>query len=286
MPSQLIVPIPTLLSNEQIMAAYERVAKLYPHIPPLSLWRAWEVAAYARYQLPAPALDVGCGDGAFFRLIWPRVRDVVGVDSSSAAVAAARASGVYKEVHLASADNLPFRDERFAAAFANCSLEHMDNIARVLENVGQSLKPGGLFIFSVITDKYREWAKALLAVAFGAESPGAQAAQAAWEAYHHIANPLALEEWADHLFHAGFEILEYVPILPQPCASLFLLLDQLWHAKTQHGELGDHVGRYLTRLPDFPWTFGQVLAALLSLSHHQCESCGVVFQARKQRAVG
>jgi 2-polyprenyl-3-methyl-5-hydroxy-6-metoxy-1,4-benzoquinol methylase len=278
---QLVLPIPTLLTNEEVIAAYERVAAIYPHIPPLSMWRAWEVAAYARYQLPTPALDVGCGDGAFFRLTWPHVADVVGVDSSPTAIAAARASGVYKEVHLASADELPFRDGRFAGAFANCSLEHMDNIARVLDNVAQSLQPGGLFIFSVITDKYREWAKSLLAIALGAELPRAQAAQAAWEACHHIANPLCVEAWADHLGQAGFEILEYVPIVPQPCASLFLLLDQIWHAKTESGELGEYVHRYLTQMPDFPRLFGQVLARLLSLSHDDGASCGVVFQARK-----
>lgn len=71
----------TLVSSE-ILSGYDAVIALYPHIPPLSHWRAWEHAAYQRYSIGGRILDLGCGDGRYFRLIWPLANDVVGVDIS------------------------------------------------------------------------------------------------------------------------------------------------------------------------------------------------------------
>ncbi|MFV0445598.1 MAG: methyltransferase domain-containing protein [Planctomycetaceae bacterium] len=285
MPVAATLPPPTLLSKREVLEGYRQVSALYPNIPPLSLWRAWEVAAYARYQLPSPALDVGCGDGQFFRLIWPEHQDVVGIDCSDEAVTAARASGVYKDVHQATADKIPFCDGRFAGAFANCSLEHMDNIDDVLRCVADSLQPGGEFIFSVITDKYREWAQSLLVTAHGAGTPRGKAALADFTAYHHLVSPLSIETWGAGLQRAGFDIVEYIPILPEPSGSLFLMLDLIWHSRTEHGELGDDVGRYLGGLSNFADTFGRVVERVLEMSHTQGTSCGVVFHARKQGRV-
>src|SRR5262245_2041976 len=92
------------LSPESILDSYDAVSRLYPAIPPLSLWRAWEHAAYRRYILSEPVLDIGCGDGQFFRLVWPQVRQVTGVDQDPQVVDVARRSGVYMDVWLAAAD--------------------------------------------------------------------------------------------------------------------------------------------------------------------------------------
>ncbi len=78
--------------------------------------QTWSPSGYAQHAGFVPALgagileklapvagerilDLGCGDGAFFRLLWPHLADVVGVDLDPAAVEAARQSGVYREVH-------------------------------------------------------------------------------------------------------------------------------------------------------------------------------------------
>ena len=77
--------IEKLLVPDDVLAGYDRVSALYPAVPPITLWRAWEVAAYGHLELEEPVLDVGCGDGRFFQLCWPGISDVVGLDASDEA---------------------------------------------------------------------------------------------------------------------------------------------------------------------------------------------------------
>ena len=142
---------------EEILEGYDAMAALYPWIPSLIMWRGWEYAIYRRCQLPGPVLDIGCGDGRFFRHVFPGCDDVVGVDDSEGVVMHARALGVYRQVHQLAADRLPADDERFHSAFANCSLEHMSNLPAVLRGIADSLHPGGTLLCSVVTDKILEW---------------------------------------------------------------------------------------------------------------------------------
>ena len=83
----------------------------------LSIWRAWELAAYRRYTLQEPILDVGCGDGLYFKLVWPSVRQVTGVDISPDSIREAEKSGVYQSVHECSALEMPFQPDKFFISF-------------------------------------------------------------------------------------------------------------------------------------------------------------------------
>ena len=98
-----------------------------------------------RFVLPEPVLDIGCGDGRFFRLLFPDCQDVVGVELDQGTARNALDSGVYRDVHVMAADALPATAERFGSAFANCSLEHMDNLHGVLSGIHASLQPGAPF---------------------------------------------------------------------------------------------------------------------------------------------
>jgi SAM-dependent methyltransferase len=270
------------LPIEAVLAAYDVVSRLYPYVPPLSLWRSWEYAAYQRFSLPEPVLDVGCGDGQFFRLVWPHVREAVGVDIDPRVAEAARASGVYREVHVGPAHALPFPDESFAAAFANCSLEHMDHLPEVLRSVARCLRPGAPFLLSVVTDKLVEWATLPLLVETVGEPQRARSLQAEYEAFHHLVNPLPPEGWVRALEAAGFEVDVYIPIVPEMTSRLFLLLDHLWHVRRPPGEVGDVLYARLRQIPHFPQAFRQVLLGFLQMERDLSVGSGAVFYARRR----
>lgn len=246
------------------------------------MWRGWEYAAYQRYQLKEPVLDIGCGDGRFFQLMWPQVKAVVGIDSDQASLATAKESGVYTRVLLTGAQQLPFPQGSFASAFANCSLEHMDHLDTVLRNIFCSLQPGGTFLLSVVTNKFLEWASLPLLIRLVSEPERARSVQTDYENYHHLVNPLPFEKWVDRLQGAGFEVTEYVPILPEMTSRLFLFLDHLWHVRRPEGELGDLMYPLIAGLPQFSTGFQQVLSGFLQMETHWDITSGAVFQARRK----
>ncbi len=267
-----------ILSTQEVLSGYDAISQIYPYVPSMCIWRAWEYAAYRRYALPEPVLDIGCGDGRFFRLVWPTVEDVTGVDMDPEAANAARQTGVYRAVHNASADRLPFPPETFASAFANCSLEHMDNLAGVLRSIHDSLRPGGSFLLSVVTDKFTEWVTLpVLAEQIG-KPQLAESLKKQYEAYHHLVTVLPIEVWIEALEKASFTVEEFIPIVPEMTGRLFLFVDHLWHVEGPGGELGGKLHRYLSEIPGFSAAFRQVLSGLLQMDSDYSAGSGSVFK--------
>ncbi len=195
---------------------------------------------------------------------------------------AADRSGVYRAVHVAPAHQAPVPAGAFSAAFANCSLEHMDHLPDVLERVCRSLRPGAPFLLSVVTEHFLEWAPLAPLVAEVGEPARAQLLQEDYERYHHLVSPLPPDVWIKHLDEAGFDVDVHVPILPELTSRLFLFLDHLWHVPRPTGELGDVLFPYFKSLPDFRAAYRQVLAGVLQMEPDRTVGSGAVFHARKR----
>ena len=88
-------------------------------------------------------LDLGCGDGALTIKLQGIGCKVVGVDSSSEMVAAAKSLGV--DARALDGQSLQF-DNEFDAVFSNASLHWMKNPESVINGVWHALKPGGRFV--------------------------------------------------------------------------------------------------------------------------------------------
>jgi SAM-dependent methyltransferase len=90
-------------------------------------------------------LDLGCGTGVAFpeltRLGWT----VVGVDISEEMLSRARTHGA--EVHLASAESLPFDNESFDAAVALWLHTDVDDFPAILREAARVLKSGAQFAY-------------------------------------------------------------------------------------------------------------------------------------------
>jgi len=122
--------------------------------------QSWNPQGYARNAAFVPALglpvldwleprpgerilDLGCGDGALTEEIARRGCEVIGVDTSPALLAAARARGL--DARLMDGQRLEF-DGDFDAVFSNAALHWMTRPAEVIAGVKRALRPGGRFV--------------------------------------------------------------------------------------------------------------------------------------------
>ncbi len=270
------------LAGAQVLQAYDQVGVLYPYIPSLSHWRSWEYAAYQQYRLNGRVLDLGCGDGRYFRLIWPDLTDVVGVDMNPGVADIARRSGVYREVHVNPAHQVSEPDASFDHVFANCSLELMDHLDAVLAEIHRCLKPGGSLLCSVVTDRFVQWSLLPNLVAIAGFDLAASSLQQDFVDYHHLANPLSVQEWVNGFNQAGLIVEQHTPILPKYNSGFFLLMDTLWHVKrAEGGEVGDKIFSFLSANANFPSAFRKVFAGLLDMDTDWQDGSGAVFLVRK-----
>lgn len=93
------------------------------------------------------AVDVGCGDGSFDRLLPPFAR-LEGVDPSSEMIEVARRRNPRASYSIADGTALPYADGEFDVAFAVCVLHHVEpeDRTRFASELGRVLRPGGLAV--------------------------------------------------------------------------------------------------------------------------------------------
>ena len=130
---------------------------LFPQLKSLpyfrALVRAVEASYYPTFDLPAPTLDVGCGDGHFASLTFERPIDV-GLDPWLGPIHEAGRRGCYNLLVQADGAHSPFPEAYFASAFSNSVLEHIPHIDAVLADTRRVLKPGAPFFFCVPNERY------------------------------------------------------------------------------------------------------------------------------------
>ena len=125
---------------------------LWLHVRELPYFRALIRAVEARYyrdfDLPAPLLDVGCGDGHFATVAFDHLVDV-GLDAGWRPLREASRRGGYLSLLQADGGQMPFPDGYFGSAFSNSVLEHIPHVDKVLAEVARVLQPEAPFVFCV-----------------------------------------------------------------------------------------------------------------------------------------
>ena len=91
-------------------------------------------------------LDLGCGEGRVGAALARAGHRVVGVDSSSGMIDAARE---LIDAEVGDATALHFADRAFDLVIAFMSLHDMDDLPRALVEVGRVLEPGGRLCFAI-----------------------------------------------------------------------------------------------------------------------------------------
>jgi ubiquinone/menaquinone biosynthesis C-methylase UbiE len=145
------------VSTHQVREDFDRIALLTEH-------DGGERALYHSYLLShfplqcESALEIGCGAGAFTRLLATRARRVVGIDLSPQMIRRAQkqqqqsASCSHIEYILGDVMCLSFLPESFDCIVSIATLHHLP-LAQALLKMKDALKPGGrLIIHDVVAD--------------------------------------------------------------------------------------------------------------------------------------
>jgi SAM-dependent methyltransferase len=133
---------------------------LWQHLKDLPAFRALLRAVEARFYqellpLVEPVLDVGCGDGHFASVAFPRPL-AAAIDPQAGTLREARRRGAYRLLAQALGGALPFANGQFATVVSNSVLEHIPDLEPVLAEIARILQPGGRLIFCVPGDRFAE----------------------------------------------------------------------------------------------------------------------------------
>ena len=131
-----------LLSGDA--AFYQRLMAAVPYES--SRWEFGQVAG--EIMATDRVVDLGCGDGAFVRMVKPRVLRAVGVDHNPEAIERLRRAGMAAE-----AASFPQFAQRhpgeFDVACAFHTLEHIAEIGQFMRAITRCVRPGGRIFLSV-----------------------------------------------------------------------------------------------------------------------------------------
>jgi len=101
-------------------------------------------------------LEIGCGGGLICEQLAGRGAEMVGLDVSEEALAAARIhaqkSGIGHNLYYQHgyAESLPYADGSFSAIVCCDVLEHVHDLNATIKEIARVLAPGGVFVFDTI----------------------------------------------------------------------------------------------------------------------------------------
>ncbi|MBN9416316.1 MAG: class I SAM-dependent methyltransferase [Candidatus Eremiobacteraeota bacterium] len=172
------------------------------------------VALQSRLPEKASVLDVGCGDGSFWK-VFPGVEGLTvdGIDLNSHEVELARATGVYRSLQVSDvSETVPQGSYDFV--IGNCSMEHIPNIHQALTNLRHAMNADSRLLMFVPAFG---WPRVLNTVRFlqGISPRLGMAATGALDGFfqhHHIYDEVS---WKLLVENAGYRV-EHVQCLGAP----------------------------------------------------------------------
>lgn len=132
------------LSAEKYLRKYLTIAPLG-----LALWRSVEARHLSTIKLKRPILDIGCGWGEFAEAFGKKID--MGIDIAPRDLYAAAKGGMYKNLTLADARNLPFADNSYASIISISTFEHIPYPKKLLKEMYRVLKPNGILAITMET---------------------------------------------------------------------------------------------------------------------------------------
>jgi SAM-dependent methyltransferase len=119
----------------------------------LALERSVESTLFSRVKFIEPVLDIGCGDGIFASLTFKNPI-TYGLDPNKRELICAKNSNAYENLICAYGDEIPLNSNSVGTVFSNSVLEHIQDLGPVFEDIYRVLKPGGLFVFTIPSERF------------------------------------------------------------------------------------------------------------------------------------
>ncbi len=94
------------------------------------------------------ALDVGCGEGRFCRMLRNRGIAAIGIDPTEALIDHARQQDPRGDYRIGRAEGLDFPDRHFDLVVSYLTLVDIPDIARAIREMARVLRPGGTLLIA------------------------------------------------------------------------------------------------------------------------------------------
>ncbi len=108
-----------------------------------------DALARAGFQPGQSVLDIGCGVGAFLRLVAERGGHPHGIDASQALLDAARSRLPEADLRHGDMEALPYADDTFDLVTGFTSFFFADDVVAALREAGRVAKPGAAVVITV-----------------------------------------------------------------------------------------------------------------------------------------
>jgi len=179
----------------------------YFDTPSIILVRSVELKNFPKEFIKLPVLDLGCGDGFFTQCLG--LNKTYGCDINKDVVREAKKRNkIYTSVDVCDGRELSslFQRNFFQTVISNCTLEHIDEIDKVLNNIVTILKKGGYLIFSVPSNNLNDFyfAKSILRK-IALTKYGQRMLEKYNRRQHHV-NIYPFDVWEEKLRIAGFKV--------------------------------------------------------------------------------
>jgi len=98
-------------------------------------------------------VDLGCGTGFFTNILASKYKQVIGVDFSKSMLNFAKEKST-QDIQWVEADayKLPFEDASIDVIYSNLMIQWCNPLSGLLKELIRVLKPGGLFVFTTLTE--------------------------------------------------------------------------------------------------------------------------------------
>lgn len=94
------------------------------------------------------ALDIGCGEGRFARMLGAAGFAVSGIDPTARLIAAAQDKDPKRDYHVCGAEALPFAEASFDLCVSYLSLIDIELLDQAVAEAARVTKPGGAFLIA------------------------------------------------------------------------------------------------------------------------------------------